>query len=74
MIIKFSGGIANGGGVDMRDLPVKTGDGITVRASGLPNGNYKVYANGVAREVDGRYVTASNGLNWVVRGEDVIDL
>jgi len=74
MIIKFSGGIANGGGIDMGDRSVKTGDGIRVTCSGLPNSNYKVYANGVAREVDGRYVTASNGLNWVVRGEDVIDL
>lgn len=73
MIIKFSGGMANGGGVETT-LPMKVGDGITVTCPGLPNSNYKIYSNWVAREVDGTYVTASNGLNWVVKGKDVIDL
>jgi len=67
MIIQMSDGIANGGGLDVGELPVKVGDGLRLSFPGQPIQHYKVYPNGVARLVDHKYVTLSSGRTWRFR-------
>lgn len=76
MIIPLSGGVVNGAGLDVQQMPVKVGDGIRlIHAQKLTLlDEYKVYENGVARCVDGQYVVASSGRRWTFTAAAVVDL